>query len=264
MPKKILSKNAKESLFENNSIDNIYGSDTIRHDELPEKFNIISVSGILQNIILQIYSNNSVSKDNITMNDIRSYIKEKETLEEGIFFHKYDVSVKVDKLANTLEKRKSELEKEIKQETDLEKINEKKEIIKAIKKATPIINDFKKYFQRLEKKINKLPQDEKRKEIELKYEEIRIFFINELYQIMYSVGYRASTVIASAIVSLLLAIVFIPGGGPILFLPTVQLIRKINIARNRITSGAIAKDLDRITKELQSKKRMRFTRFSSL
>ncbi len=62
MPKKILSKNAKESLFENNSIDNIYGSDTIRHDELPEKFNIISVSGILQNIILQIYSNNSVSK----------------------------------------------------------------------------------------------------------------------------------------------------------------------------------------------------------
>ena len=58
----VLSKNAKESLFENDSIDNIYGSDTIRHDELPEKFNIISVSGILQNIILQIYSNNSVSK----------------------------------------------------------------------------------------------------------------------------------------------------------------------------------------------------------
>lgn len=58
----VLSKNAKQRLNEEESIDNVYGSDTIRHDDLPNKFQILSVSDILQNIILQIYSNNSVSK----------------------------------------------------------------------------------------------------------------------------------------------------------------------------------------------------------
>lgn len=58
----VLSKNAKSKLQEEKTIDKIYASDTVRHNTLPEKFEILSVSGILQNIILQIYSNNSVSK----------------------------------------------------------------------------------------------------------------------------------------------------------------------------------------------------------
>lgn len=187
---------------------------------------------------------------------------ENNSINEGLF-HKYDVSVKASKLISQLEIRKKELEFELRNEEREEKRAEKKEVIKAIDKAVPVIKDFQKYFQRLEKRINKLPEDEKRKEIELKYEEIRLFFLNELYKIMYSVGYRASTVIASAIASLLLATVFIPGGGPLLFLPTVQLIRKINQAKNKVTSGELVKELEKIQKELESKKRMRFNKFSS-
>lgn len=188
-------------------------------------------------------------------------MKTKEYLDEGIF-HKYDVSVKASKLLKQLEIRNFELEFELKKEKDYDKRIEKKEIIKAIKKSIPIIKDFQRYFERLERKIEGMPDNEKRREIELKYEEIRMFFLNDLYQIMYSVGYKASVVIASAIVSLLLAIVFVPGGGPILFLPVVQLIRKVNQIKKRITSGEIAKELDKITRELQSKKRMRFSHFS--
>lgn len=58
----VLSKNAKQKLNNAESIDRIYGSDTITHNDLPEKFEILSVSKILENIILQIYNNNSVSK----------------------------------------------------------------------------------------------------------------------------------------------------------------------------------------------------------
>lgn len=192
----------------------------------------------------------------ITMN-LENYLQEETSLDEGIL-HKYNISLKASKLIKVLEIRRNELEFEIKKEKNLDKLKDKKEIVRAINKSIPVINDFKKYFQRLERRIEKLPESEKRKEIELKYEEIRMFFLNELYHIMYSVGYKASTVIASAIFSLILAIVFIPGGGPLLFLPTVQLIRKINIARNKITSGALVRELDRITRELQIKKRMSF------
>ena len=58
----VLSKNAQEKLSFDENIDKIYGSDTIAHDVLPEKFEILSMSNILQNIIIQIYNNNSVSK----------------------------------------------------------------------------------------------------------------------------------------------------------------------------------------------------------
>ena len=58
----ILSGNAKKNLYECEDIDFIYGSDTVNHDIIPENFTILSTSNILQNIILQIFSNNSVSK----------------------------------------------------------------------------------------------------------------------------------------------------------------------------------------------------------
>ena len=58
-------------------------------------------------------------------------------------------------------------------------------------------------------------------------------------------------VILSAIATLLFAIVFIPGGGPIMLMPTIHIIKNVNKAKEKVNDKKFTKDLNYLTKQLE-------------
>lgn len=186
-------------------------------------------------------------------------------LEEQYFSRPEKVSKRAEKVVNQLQERREKIEKELdKNDLTQEKRREYKDILKAIDKSLPVIEDFKKYFTNLEKKIKDLPDKEKRKKVESKYKEVKELFISELFKIMQFVGYNGSFVIGAAIASLIFAIIFIPGGGPILMLPTVMLIKKIRENQEKMKNmkrRQFEKEIDKLIDTLERKKKKRFSSY---
>ena len=187
--------------------------------------------------------------------NLQDFNIEQNELNESVFSPN-KVSDRAKKLEKKLEKKLKKLEKENKRK-DLseEKRKKNKEIIETIKKAQPIVEKFTKYFERMEKRIANEPFDKQRKLIKTKYDEVRILFIKELYNILYYAGENSAAIISSLIANLILATVFIPGGLPILVSPTFMLIRNIKQSKEKIQDGKLRKEMEKLIKELERIKR---------
>ena len=187
--------------------------------------------------------------------NLQDFNIEQNELNESVFSPN-KVSDRAKKLEKKLDKKIKKLEKENKRK-DLseEKRKKNKEIIETIKKAQPIVEKFTKYFERMEKRIANEPFDKQRKLIKTKYDEVRILFIKELYNILYYAGENSAAIISSLIANLILATVFIPGGLPILVSPTFILIRNIKQSKEKIQDGKLRKEMEKLIKELERIKR---------
>lgn len=164
------------------------------------------------------------------------------------------VSAKAKKLINKLEKKERETIKKIEQTKDALEKRELKENLFAIRKALPVVKKFEEYFIRLETRIKDTSDKKRRKYIEKKYDEIKRLFINDLFDVMRVVGYDASAIIASTILSVIVAIVFIPG-GLITVAPAFALIKKIKEIKEKVKGSGFKDILEKVQKELERKKR---------
>ncbi len=187
--------------------------------------------------------------------NLQDFNIEQNELNESVFSPN-KVSDRAKKLEKKLDKKIKKLEKENKRKDLSEEKREKnKEIIETIKKAQPIVEKFTKYFERMEKRIANEPFDKQRKLIKTKYDEVRILFIKELYNILYYAGENSAAIISSLIANLILATVFIPGGFPILVSPTFMLIRNIKQSKEKIQDGKLREEMEKLIKELERIKR---------
>ena len=187
--------------------------------------------------------------------NLQDFNIEQNELNESVFSPN-KVSDRAKKLEKKLDKKIKKLEKENKRKDLSEEKREKnKEIIETIKKAQPIVEKFTKYFERMEKRIANEPFDKQRKLIKAKYDEVRVLFIKELYNILYYAGENSAAIISSLIANLILVTVFIPGGFPILVSPTFMLIRNIKQSKEKIQDGKLRKEMEKLIKELERIKR---------
>lgn len=183
--------------------------------------------------------------------NFKEFISQEDSLEEGLFNRdNYEISKKTDKLIRKLEKRKKEINDNPKS------TEEDKKVAKAIEKAIPVIESFKKYFIKLESDLYDTADEEKRKLIEAKYDDIKTLFINQLYKIMETVSYRPSIMIAS-----LIAWIIIVTATPFtnwMLIPTYLTLKSISKNKKKITNRNFSKELSKLTDELMSKKRMQY------
>lgn len=183
--------------------------------------------------------------------NFKEFISQEDSLEEGLFNRdNYEISKKTDKLIRKLEKRKKEINDNPKS------TEEDKKVAKAIEKAIPVIESFKKYFIKLESDLYDTADEEKRKLIEAKYDDIKTLFINQLYKIMEIVSYRPSIMIAS-----LIAWIIIVTATPFtnwMLIPTYLTLKSISKNKKKITNRNFSKELSKLTDELMSKKRMQY------
>lgn len=183
--------------------------------------------------------------------ELKEFISQEDSLEEGLFNRdNYEISKKTDKLIRKLEKRKKEINDNPKS------TEEDKKVAKAIEKAIPVIESFKKYFIKLESDLYDTADEEKRKLIEAKYDDIKTLFINQLYKIMETVSYRPSIMIAS-----LIAWIIIVTATPFtnwMLIPTYLTLRSISKNKKKITNRNFSRELSKLTDELMSKKRMQY------
>ena len=183
----------------------------------------------------------------------------RDELNEGVKYFK--TSETADKLLKRLHKKKIEFKKNIRQEKDPEKKKELIRHINAIDKAVPIIENFRDYFIKLEASFAGMSEKERRTQIKSKYDEIKTLFFKELYQVMNVVGRNSAFIIAGAIVVLLFAIIFIPGGGAVMFFPVLTLIRTVNKAKEKVKDPKFHKELEELNKRLEKHKRKQLRRY---
>lgn len=173
-----------------------------------------------------------------------------ETLNEASIEQK--ISKKASKLITALDKKKLDLTLKLHNKIPAEKLQEIKSTLKTIEKAKPIIVRFKKYFQNLEEKFDKLNLDEqeKKEKIRKRYDEIRNLFISDLFNIMRTVGYDEATIIASSIATIIFFIVFVPG-GLLVALPTILMLKKLKENKAKVNNKKFLKDLEKIENKLK-------------
>ena len=212
----------------------------------PPAFNIITYLLLFVNFI---------SKD-IDMNV--NQILENE-LNEGVRY--FRTSEVAQKLIIRLKKKKKEFRNKIKKAKTPSRKQELLKHIKAIDKSIPIIENFREYFLKLESSFAGMSEKERKAQIKSKYDEIKTLFFKELYNVMSVVGENSVFIIAGAIVVLLFAIIFIPGGGAVLFFPIISLIRTVNKAKEKIKDPKFYKELDGLNKRLEKHKRKQLRRY---
>lgn len=172
---------------------------------------------------------------------------------------KYQISKKAEKLIKKLNKKQESLEQTIKKrKLPPDKTKEIKEQIFAIESSLPVLERFKKYFQKLERAMEGLKEKEKLEKLRNKYEEIKSLFISDLYNIMRVVGYGASAILASTIASMIILVLLtspIPGTSPIFIAPSLVIIRKLKDIKTRVYNKKFEKEMEDLINKLESKKR---------
>ena len=186
--------------------------------------------------------------------NLQEYINEK-PIEEGLFGDSYLVSKKADKLILKLKKRKDLID------NNKEASEEDKKLSRAIGRTIPVMDNFRKYFIKLEKELESVDDEERKKLIEAKYDDIKVLFINQLYKIMESVSYKPSIMVASLIAWIIFTLV-----TPFtnwLLIPTYITLRSISKHKKAITNRSFSKELDRLMEELESKKRLQYRSYKN-
>ena len=175
-------------------------------------------------------------------------------LTEGVKYNK--TSQTAIKLLKSLEKKKKKLQKELRKALP-DRAKKIRRDLFAIRKTVPIIEDFKDYFIRLETTFPGLSEREKKTKIKSRYDEVRFLFLEKLYKTMKLVGKDSAYIIGSTIATLLFAILFIPGGGTVMLLPTISTIRNVNRVKGKIQDKNFTKEVDYLSSQLQKYKRKR-------
>lgn len=184
------------------------------------------------------------------------YLVKESNVNENII-NKYLISRKAKKLILRLEAKKDFLSEKIPNSTGKEK-REIKSMLKTIDKALPIIENFEKYFNKLEINMTNSSDEEKIKRIQSKYDEIKALFLDKLYNIMLTVSYRPALLIASAIAGLIISLLFLHPGGIFMILPTIMFIKRIRDNKEIAESPKFKKEIDKVLELLEKKKKQRF------
>lgn len=161
-------------------------------------------------------------------------------------------SKKIQDLISILEKTRIEQTLKIDRNMPKEKIRQIRNTNKAIEKAKPILLKLKKYFEKLENKFSKfnLSDEEKKDKLIKRYDEIKSLFIKDLFNIIKLIGYDASTIIISSIISIIFLIVAVPG-GLIAAIPTFLMLKKLKEGKEKIYNKKILKDLEKAEEKLK-------------
>ena len=194
-------------------------------------------------------------------------LNEIDQLDEEIF-NRYNISQKAGKLIKKLETKNAEIQNKLEdprfKNMPVDKQRELKEKAFAIKKTTPVIKKFERYFLRLEKSMEGMSDEKRKKKIQSKYNEIKHLFIEELYTTMRLVGYNASLILASIIATLIVTVIAtipLPGTTFALAIPSVLLIKKLQSHKKRVHSKQFEKEIDELIKKLEKKKRKNLRSF---
>lgn len=187
-------------------------------------------------------------------------------LDEDVF-SRYTISKKSGKLIKRLKNRRDFFKNKLenpRRQLSIEKRRELKEKIYAIDKSLPVIEKFQKYFIKLEKAIEGMPEKDRRRKIKSKYDEVKTLFFRELYYTMQLVSYNASIIIASIIATLIISIVVtlpIPGSSFVLAAPAILLIKNLREQKKRIHDKKFEKEIDFLIEKLESKKKKNLKTF---
>lgn len=188
--------------------------------------------------------------------DLKEFI-ETEKINEDLF-NKYNTSKKANRLIAKLYKRKGDLEVKVK--TIGKK--EDKDLLRALNRSIPVIEKFRDYFIKLEKKLEDTDDKERELLIQAKYDDIKALFVEELYKIMEHVQYRTAIFVGSLIawIIFLMATPFTNW----MLIPTFLSLKNINKNKKRITNRYFSKEMNKLLAELEAKKRKQYRSYKEV